>query len=105
MTYTITELCTRDSDCVDVCPVDCIIPGPEDQGWPWFYIDPDICIDCGACVPVCAPEAIFPEAEVPPDYHDATDLNRQFFQGGPGYAAGLPWIDGLITELEGTAGG
>jgi ferredoxin len=30
-----------------------------------MYIDPDTCIDCGACVPECPYEAIFPEDEVP----------------------------------------
>ena len=104
MTYVITELCTREADCVEVCPVDCIVPGPEDEGWPLFYIDPDVCIDCGACVPVCPPEAIFPEGEVPPDHQEAIDLNREFFQEGPGYAAGLPWIDEQIAELESDAG-
>jgi ferredoxin--NADP+ reductase len=86
MTYTITELCTREGDCVEVCPVDCIVPGPKDNPeWPLFYIDPDVCIDCGACVPVCPPEAIFPEFEVPPDQQFMTDVNRDYFTKGPGY--------------------
>jgi ferredoxin len=33
--------------------------------WPWYYIDPDTCIDCGACIPECPWEAIFPEDEIP----------------------------------------
>jgi ferredoxin len=48
--------------------VECIIPGIPVQEWPWYYIDPDTCIDCGACVPECPFEAIFPEDEVPADY-------------------------------------
>ncbi|GIS66991.1 MAG: hypothetical protein CM1200mP6_00590 [Anaerolineaceae bacterium] len=48
MTYIITALCLRDSSCVDVCPVECIIPGKPGNGMAWFYIDPDTCIDCGA---------------------------------------------------------
>ena len=63
MTYIITALCLRDSSCVDVCPVECIIPGKPEAEWPWFYIDPDTCIDCGACVPECPYEAIFEEDE------------------------------------------
>jgi ferredoxin len=68
MTYIITSLCLRDSGCVDVCPVECILPGKPKEEWPWFYIDPDTCIDCGACVPECPYEAIFPEDEVPDAY-------------------------------------
>ncbi len=68
MTHIITALCLRDSSCVEVCPVECIVPGlPTDQ-WPWFYIDPDTCIDCGACIPECPYESIFPEDDVPSDY-------------------------------------
>jgi len=48
--------------------VECIVPGnPVDQH-PLFYIDPDTCIDCGACVPECPWAAIFPEDEVPSAY-------------------------------------
>ena len=68
MTHVITAICLRDTACVDVCPVECIIPGKPESEWPWLYIDPDTCIDCGACVPECPYEAIFPEDEVPTDY-------------------------------------
>lgn len=68
MTYIITSLCLRDAGCVDVCPVECIVPGKPEAEWPWYYIDPDTCIDCGACVPECPFEAIFTEDEVPTDY-------------------------------------
>ena len=62
MAYVITELCTRKGDCVEVCPVDCIVPGPRvDANWPLFYIDPDACIDCAACQSECPFEAIFDE--------------------------------------------
>ena len=68
MTHIITSLCLRDGGCVDVCPVECIVPGKPVEEWPWFYIDPDTCIDCGACIPECPFEAIFPEDEVPSAY-------------------------------------
>ena len=68
MTHIITSLCLRDAGCVEVCPVECIIPGKPQEEWPWFYIDPDTCIDCGACIPECPFEAIFPEDEVPSAY-------------------------------------
>ena len=68
MTHIITSLCLRDRGCIEVCPVDCIIPGDVAGGHPWMYIDPDTCIDCGACIPECPFNAIFPEDEVPAAY-------------------------------------
>lgn len=86
MTHVITQLCTRDGACVEVCPVECIVPGPTgDADWPYFYIDPDTCIDCGACVPVCPPAAIFPEDEVPEQYAEDIARNARYFKEGPGY--------------------
>ena len=51
MTHIITSLCLRDGACMEVCPVECIVPGKPEEEWPWYFIDPDTCIDCGACVP------------------------------------------------------
>ena len=68
MTYIVTRLCLRDTACIDVCPVECMVLGYPEEKWPWLYIDPDVCIDCGACVPECPYEAIFPEEEVPFEY-------------------------------------
>ncbi len=89
MTYIITSLCLRDGSCVDVCPVECIIPGKPVEQWPWFYIDPDTCIDCGACIPECPYEAIFPEEEVPADYVAKGGEVLSMPQGTAGYDA--PW--------------
>ena len=84
MTHIITSLCTRQGDCVEVCPVDCIVPGPKDNpDWAkYFYIDPDTCIDCGACIPVCPPEAIFPEEDVPGNLQSYIEKNKTVFEGG-----------------------
>jgi ferredoxin len=65
MTHVITSLCLRDNGCMSVCPVDCITPGDPASDWPTFYIDPNTCIDCGACVRECPFHAIFAEDEVP----------------------------------------
>jgi ferredoxin len=65
MTHIITSLCLRDRGCIEVCPVECIVPGQPVKDWPLVYIDPDTCIDCGACIPECPFAAIFPEDEVP----------------------------------------
>ena len=68
MTHIVTRLCLRDTACVEVCPVECMVLGKPEEVWPLLYIDPDTCIDCGACVPECPYEAIFPEEEVPFDF-------------------------------------
>jgi ferredoxin len=85
MTHIITSLCLRDSSCVDVCPVECIIPGKPVDEWPWYYIDPDTCIDCGACIPECPFEAIFPEDEVPSAYTAKGGEYQSMPVGTPGF--------------------
>ncbi|OQY47597.1 MAG: ferredoxin [Anaerolineaceae bacterium 4572_78] len=90
MAHVISDICSREGDCVEVCPVDCIVPGPkDDKKWgDLFFIDPDTCIDCGACVSVCPPEAIFPEEDIPDEYKGDIERNAAFFDedaGNPGY--------------------
>jgi len=85
MTHIITSLCLRDAGCVDVCPVECIVPGKPIEEWPWFYIDPDTCIDCGACIPECPFEAIFTEEEVPSAYAAKGSERISMPAGTPGY--------------------
>ncbi|HET7658220.1 MAG TPA: ferredoxin family protein [Bacillales bacterium] len=77
MAFVITSPCIGEkaAECVEVCPVDCIHEG-EDM----FYIDPSVCIDCGACEAVCPVEAIYPEDEVPEDEQEFIQLNRDFFK-------------------------
>jgi len=93
MTHIITGLCLRDGACVEVCPVECIIPGQPEDEWPWYFIDPDTCIDCGACVPECPYEAIFPEEDVPDEIDLNADQAYVYFTGkrieGPGTATGV----------------
>ena len=53
MAYVIAEPCigTKDTACVDACPVDCIHPGKKESSFDsaeQLYIDPVECIDCGA---------------------------------------------------------
>jgi ferredoxin len=80
MPYVITEACinTKDRSCVDVCPVDCIYEGPE-----MLYIQPDECIDCGACEPECPVTAIFPEEDVPANLKQYIAINREVFNKEP----------------------
>lgn len=70
MTWVITRLCRDcvDQACVDVCPVECIYAytGTDKDKFPnQLYINPEECIDCGACEPECPWEAIFEDVSVP----------------------------------------
>ncbi len=84
MAFIICEPCvgTKDTACVDACPVDCIHPRSDEdtfEGAKQLYIDPEECIDCGACVPECPVEAIFPEDEVPEQWNDYIEINYKYF--------------------------
>lgn len=76
MTFVITDACAgvKDKACLGVCPVDCIY---EFDGEPQLYINPDECIECGACAPVCPVNAIFMESEVPDDKQQYIEINAQ----------------------------
>ena len=85
MTFVIAEPCigTKDTACVDACPVDCIHPRADEAEFDaaaQLYIDPVECIDCGACVPECPVEAIFPEDEVPDEWLEYTKINADHFE-------------------------
>jgi NAD-dependent dihydropyrimidine dehydrogenase PreA subunit len=81
MAYYITETCidVKDKACVEVCPVDCIHP-IDGEGEPMLYIDPDECIDCGACEPECPVEAIFAEEDMPEDQDRFVEINTKYFE-------------------------
>ncbi len=93
MTHVITGLCNRYGGCVKVCPVGCIVPGVPPEEWPYFYIDPAACIDCGLCVPACPYNAIWPVAGVPEFLRADIRANYAYFQHGPGYGARFPGSD------------
>ena len=83
--FIICEPCigTKDSACVDVCPVDCIHPRKDETGFgsaEMLYIHPDECIDCGACVPACPVEAIFSLDETPEKWESFIPVNAQYYQ-------------------------
>jgi NAD-dependent dihydropyrimidine dehydrogenase PreA subunit len=101
MTYVIAEPCVdlKDKACLEECPVDCIYEGERA-----LYIQPDECVDCGACEPVCPVEAIFYEDDLPQQWAAHQADNVAFFElthpgrheplGSPGGAARIGLVAG-----------
>lgn len=87
MTYVVAEPCIKCkyTDCVDVCPVDCFVEGEN-----FLAINPDECIDCGACVPECPTEAIFSEDDLPEKWAEYLELNAKMSQTWPTISAKKP---------------
>jgi NAD-dependent dihydropyrimidine dehydrogenase PreA subunit len=79
MTRIVAEPCvnTKSGECVDVCPVDCFYDHGEQ-----LFINPDECIDCGACESVCPVTAIFPEEDVPEPWAAYTKKNYDWTAEG-----------------------
>lgn len=101
MTYTIAEPCinVKDRACIDVCPVDCIHDDVHADGVPeeeskdhMLYIDPDECIDCGACEPACPVTAIYAEDDVPDQWKAYTEINALWFKDRDAARAKVPEI-------------
>ena len=74
MTHVVTSACVghKYQDCVAVCPVDAFRELET-----YLVIDPDDCIDCGACIPECPVEAIFAEEDVPEDLIEWVEKNEK----------------------------
>jgi ferredoxin len=89
MPFIITDPCidTKDTACVDVCPVDCIHPRkdePEFEQTTMLYIHPEECIDCGACVPACPVAAIYESPDATPSHQkDLIPANAIYRNGDP----------------------
>lgn len=90
MTYVITQACITvlDQSCVEVCPVDCIhYEEGVDQK---LYIDPDECIDCGACEPACPVSAIYAEDDVPADQRVFIEIDALWYRDRAAARAMIP---------------
>lgn len=92
MTYIIAQPCVDilDKSCIEECPVDCIYEGPR-----MMYINPDECVDCGACEPACPTDAIYYEDDIPDDLKKYRSINAHFFDelGSPGGASRIGRAD------------
>ncbi|ARN19842.1 ferredoxin FdxA [Piscinibacter gummiphilus] len=75
MPFVVTESCVacKHTDCVDVCPMDCFVEGPN-----FVAIDPEGCIDCSVCVPECPVDAIVNATDVTEAQRPYIALNAQF---------------------------
>ncbi|GAA3956990.1 4Fe-4S dicluster domain-containing protein [Allohahella marinimesophila] len=109
MTYVVTQSCSDSqlTNCVDVCPVDAFREGPE-----MLYIDPDVCIDCNACLSECPVRAIYPEQAVPEAMLDDIQLNaieskrypviRESREPEPGVRVSDPVVASSVEAAPGT---
>jgi NAD-dependent dihydropyrimidine dehydrogenase PreA subunit len=105
MPYVIGAACVdlTDKSCMEECPVDCIYQGDRKM-----YINPALCIDCGACEPECPVEAISQDRRVAPDQAEFVLDNARFFTdvlpgrddplGTAHVASDIGWI-GVDTAL------
>ncbi len=91
MTYVIAEPCidVKERTCIDVCPVDCIHEVAR-----MLVIDPEECIDCGACEPECPVEAIYPAEALPAEWTPFLRINASYT---PGDAAAT---DALVDDWK-----
>jgi NAD-dependent dihydropyrimidine dehydrogenase PreA subunit len=64
MAYVVTQNCCNDATCVSACLVNCIHPTQDEHDYAtaeMLYIDPEVCIDCGAGMDrplICEAEAV-----------------------------------------------
>jgi ferredoxin len=80
MPHVVTDNChlCRFTDCATVCPVACFHADAERT-----YIDPEVCIDCGACIPACPVQAIHEILDMPDDQRHWIDINAERCRGLP----------------------
>jgi NAD-dependent dihydropyrimidine dehydrogenase PreA subunit len=94
MSFIIGKNCVGcvDTACVSVCPVDCIngpisIDGrgeevhsmqPHELLDKQLFIDPSMCINCGACIPECPVDAIYRDEKEAIDLGDGESVHKNY---------------------------
>ena len=91
MTHVVTGNCIdcRYTDCAATCPVACFHVDETRA-----YIDPDVCIDCGACVPACPVHAIVEEFDLPEAERHWLEINASSAKRYPALRGKLPPLSG-----------
>ena len=87
MTHVVTGNCNgcRFTECVTTCPVACFHADEE-----MLYINPDICIDCGACIPACPVQAIQDLITMPKEFDAWININAEKSMSLPEYTKSSP---------------
>ena len=85
MAYVIALPCigVKDGACLVVCPVDCIHPTKDENGFEeaeQLYIDPEVCVDCDLCVDECPVRAIFPQDDLPAEWTHFIEKNAAHYR-------------------------
>lgn len=82
MAYVITYRCwgEKDGACVEACPVDCIHPREGEGDQPILFINPEECLHCGLCEPMCPTGAIFAEEDLPPPLKIYKEINADYYR-------------------------
>lgn len=92
MPFVITQACigTKATECEKVCPVDAIHPRQDEPGFEeaeQLYINPKVCIDCGACMAVCPVRAIYPADDpiwiIPKPFRYFIEKNADYYLLSP----------------------
>ena len=80
MSYVVTENCIKCkyTDCVEVCPVDCLHEGSR-----FLVIDPQVCTGCSRCAYECPAEAIYAEDSLPEEMKKFASLNAEYAEVWP----------------------
>lgn len=88
MTHVIVQGCCKDASCVPVCPVDCIHPTPDEPEFAQseqLYIDPQTCIDCGACLDECPADAVRTDLGLTTSERPYLEINDRYSSGSPSH--------------------
>jgi NAD-dependent dihydropyrimidine dehydrogenase PreA subunit len=79
----ITDACTKDMKCVEICPADCIHPTKDETNYEsvnQLFVNSEDCPDCGSCISVCEYEAVYPLDELPDDKKHFAELNAAYYR-------------------------